>query len=217
MTKLHLIPYLEQQPRYPAEGRHIMAQYDAETVVVYQAFNAQVAAYAVKHQRFGGEHYSLTRMSWIKPNFLWMMHRSGWADKAGQEHILAIWLRRDSFNAILSQAVHSAYEPEVYVTTADWKAAVARSDVRLQWDPDYTPNDTQLERRAIQLGLRGEVLRAFAQGGWIMQIEDITPVVHQQRQYTKRHLYDELRVPHEEVYPVADAEIARRLQLSTDV
>ena len=37
--------------------------------------------------------YSTTRMTWIKPNFLWMMYRSGWAEKKGQENILAIYLK----------------------------------------------------------------------------------------------------------------------------
>jgi hypothetical protein len=212
--KLITLPYLEQAPHYPATGRHIMAQYDEAHVVVYRAFNAQVAAFAVKHQQFGGDHYSLNRMSWIKPNFLWMMHRSGWASKEGQTNILAITLLRDKFDLILSRAVHSVYKPEVYATESEWKQAVARSDVRLQWDPDYTPNDTRLERRAIQLGLRGAILRIFAQGGWIKEIEDITPFVHEQRKYTKRHHYDQLLVPSERVYPVEDVETARRLQVS---
>ncbi|MFM7854759.1 MAG: DUF4291 family protein [Flammeovirgaceae bacterium] len=27
---------------------------------------------------------SLNRMTWMKPNFLWMMYRSGWATKHNQ-------------------------------------------------------------------------------------------------------------------------------------
>jgi len=26
----------------------------------------------------------MNRMTWIKPNFLWMMYRSGWASKKNQ-------------------------------------------------------------------------------------------------------------------------------------
>ena len=29
--------------------------------------------------------------------------------------------------------------------------------VRLQWDPDHSPSYEKLERRAIQLGLKGQV------------------------------------------------------------
>ena len=42
----------------------------------------------VKNGYFGGA-FSLDRMSWIKPNFLWMMFRSGWGTKEGQEVTLA--------------------------------------------------------------------------------------------------------------------------------
>ncbi len=82
-------PYAEQTQAWPSEGRHVLAQHDAETVVVYQAFRPSIAEFAVRAGRFGGE-FSLTRMSWIKPNFLWMMYRSAWATKEGQERVLAV-------------------------------------------------------------------------------------------------------------------------------
>ena len=42
------------------------------------------------HGYFGGDHFSLNRMSWVKPNFLWMMYRSGWGQKEGQVVVLAV-------------------------------------------------------------------------------------------------------------------------------
>jgi hypothetical protein len=51
--------------------------------------------------------YNMNRMTWIKPNFLWMMYRSGWASKKNQERILAISLTRLGFEEILSKAVLS--------------------------------------------------------------------------------------------------------------
>jgi hypothetical protein len=43
---------------------------------VYQAFKPAIGRYAVAHQRFTGcPDYSVTRMTWIKTNFLWMMFR----------------------------------------------------------------------------------------------------------------------------------------------
>jgi hypothetical protein len=74
--------YLEQSASWPAAGRHILARYDNDSVYVYQAYRASIAHYAVEHQRFGGDDFSYSRMSWIKPNFLWMMYRCGWASKA---------------------------------------------------------------------------------------------------------------------------------------
>src|SRR5215475_10258164 len=111
--KLNVVPYLEQLDRWPKFGRHILAQFDDEAVVVYQAYRPQIGRFAAEHGYFGGA-FSLDRMSWIKPNFLWMMYRSGWGTKEGQEIILAIWLRRSAFAAILKEAVHSTFVSEVY-------------------------------------------------------------------------------------------------------
>src|ERR1700760_4112055 len=136
--------YNLQQARWPASGRHILAQYDAESVVVYQAYRPEIGHFAARNGYFGGA-FSLNRMSWIKPNFLWMMYRSGWGTKTGQEVTLAVRLRRDAFDEILRLAVHSSFTPEVYGTQDEWRRAVAGSDVRLQWDPDHGPGGDPLE------------------------------------------------------------------------
>lgn len=77
-------PYLEQVQRWPTSGRHILAQFDADTVVVYQAYQPALGHFAAEHGYFGGG-FSLDRMSWVKPNFLWMMFRCGWGTKENQE------------------------------------------------------------------------------------------------------------------------------------
>ena len=94
--KLECEQYETQDDRWPQSGRHVLAQYDDEIIVVYQAYRPSIANHAVKNQAFGGD-FSFNRMSWIKPNFLWMMCRSGWASKPGQEHVLAIRMLRDGF------------------------------------------------------------------------------------------------------------------------
>jgi hypothetical protein len=88
--------YSEQIKLWPSEGRHILAQFDDRTVVVYQAYSSTIGLYAVEHGRFGGD-FSYARMSWIKPNFLWMMYRSAWGIKANQEITLALRIRREFF------------------------------------------------------------------------------------------------------------------------
>jgi hypothetical protein len=205
-------PYADQVRRWPRDGRHILAQFDAESVVVYQPYRPALGAFAAEHGYFGGC-FSLDRMSWVKPNFLWMMYRCGWATKAGQEVVLAVRLRRDAFDAILAQAVHSSFVPEVYASREEWAAAVSRSSVRLQWDPDHDPSGAKQERRAIQLGLRGEVLRRYARE-WIVAIEDVTPFVRQQHIRAQARDYANLLTPREEVYPVEDAAVARQLGIS---
>src|SRR5438874_10897512 len=112
-------PFLAQQTRWPRSGCHILTQFDDQSVVVYQAYRPEIGHFAARHGYFGGA-FSLGRMSWIKPNFLWMMYRSGWGTKEGQEVTLAVRLRRDAFEEILRLAVHSSFVPEIYQTEDVW-------------------------------------------------------------------------------------------------
>lgn len=130
--------YREQVKSWPNTGRHILAHYTQETISVYQAYGKDITKYAILNQKFGGA-FSYSRMSWIKPNFLWMMYRSGWAGKTGQEHILEILISRAFFDEILAKAVKSTFDSVLFETKEDWKKAITLSDVRLQWDPDHTP------------------------------------------------------------------------------
>jgi Domain of unknown function (DUF4291) len=198
MSNLHLKPYAEQVIQWPSTGRHIMAQFDADSIWVYQAYRPSIAKYAVEHQRFGGD-FSFARMSWIKPNFLWMMFRSGWAAKEGQEHILAVRLKRSFFDEVLVAAVPSTFDPVRYTSTDAWKSAVASSDVRLQWDPDHDPHGRCVERRAVQLGLRGDMLHRYGTQE-VIEIEDITEFAIEQRQALANPSLTGLTTPVESVY-----------------
>ncbi len=114
----------------------------------------------------------------------------------------------------MASAVHSSFVSEVYTSEGVWKQAVAQSSVRLQWDPDHHPSGDKLERRAIQLGLRGEVLTQYAHD-WIVDIQDISDFVQHQYQVVRSRDWAQLLIPSEAVYPVTDPVIAKRLQLST--
>jgi hypothetical protein len=127
--KLLTTSYVIQTAQLPQIGRHIVAQYDETSVAVYQAYRPEIAHFAVEHGYFGGE-FSFSRMSWIKPNFLWMMYRSGWGTKAGQEVILAVQIKRAAFDAILAIAVHSSFVPEVYTSQVEWRQAVVLPENR---------------------------------------------------------------------------------------
>ncbi len=194
--------YLDQVRDWPKFGRHILAQFDANSIYVYQAYRPSIARFAVEHQQFGGD-FSFNRMSWIKPNFLWMMYRSGWATKEGQEHILAIRLQRTFFDELLQLVVPSGFDSQRFATREAWQAAVASSEVRLQWDPDHDPLGKPVERRAVQLGLRGNILRRYGQQE-LISIEDITPFVVEQRQRFGDG-FIELHTPEERIYYPADS------------
>ena len=191
-------PYLEQKKTWPRDGKHILACYDENTIVVYQAFRASIGKFAIKNQYFG-EDFSYSRWSWIKTNFLWMMYRSGWATKPGQKVILRVTIHRDFFDSLLIQAVESTWNKNIYPTEKAWKSDIVRSNVRLQWDPDHTPTGGKLERRAIQLGLRRKALEEYGRNA-IVNIDDISHFVSQQRPYISIEQRQQLHTPREKIY-----------------
>lgn len=203
-------PYSAQQVQWPPRGRHILAQFDDQSVVVYQAYGLDIGTFAVAHGIMGGN-FSYSRMSWIKPNLLWMMYRSGWGTKPGQEMILALRIRRTFFDGILSQAVESTYS-EACGTRSDWEGALARSSVRLQWDPDHDPSGRPVERRALQLGLRGSVLEDFGKRQ-LLEVLDMSAFVAEQRARLHEGGSSALLTPSEDVYVPADRAVAERVRL----
>lgn len=79
--------YVEQSRSWPQSGRHILAHFNDDTIIVYQAYRPEIGHFAAKHGYFGGE-FKYSRMSWIKPNFLWMMYRSDWAGQTDRRSSL---------------------------------------------------------------------------------------------------------------------------------
>lgn len=211
MIPLPLENYTIQQERLPKNGQHICAQHAAEDLIVYQAYNPRIANYAITHQQFGGSHFSFSRMTWIKPGFMWMMYRAGWASKPNQERILAIRLKRAGFMEILSAAVHSSFQSGIYETQENWKTALANSDVRLQWDPDHDPYGQKLDRRAIQIGLKGEWVKRYNEE-WILEIIDATDFVKAQFAVLQNSGPSAISVPVEDVFSLqTQPELAKRL------
>lgn len=207
---LQIEPYLTQISSWPHSGKHIMAQYDEEMIVVYQAYHPTIATYALEHGCFGGE-FKMNRMTWIKPNFLWMMYRSGWGQKKNQEMVLAIYLCREVFEQFLQQAVHTTYQSDQYPSYTAWQQAVKQSDVRLQWDPDHDPIGNAVLRRALQIGIKGKALEQYNNEA-IIKIEDMTPFVQEQKTFATPP-YTSLYLPKEEVYWLKNQALARQIGL----
>jgi hypothetical protein len=212
MNKLETQSYETQAALWPSQGKHILAHHDQESVIVYQAYRESIGRYAAEHGHFGGPDFSFNQMSWIKPNFLWMMYRSGWGTKPGQEVVLALRLSRSFFESLLEQAVPSTFVPSMYLTMEAWQADVAVSDVRMQWDPDHAPDGSKLERRAIQLGLRGAALKAMA-GDELLEVIDVSQFVAVQRQFIHAAAHHaDLQTPVETVFEPQSV-LARRCAL----
>lgn len=195
------------------QGRHILANYTEDTVVVYQAYTPTIGHWAAKNGKFlGAPGFSPTRMTWVKTNFLWMMYRSEWAQAKNQETILAIWLKRASFDKILQSSAMTSFIPEIHSNKKEFEEALSASPIRLQWDPDHLPTGEKEQRRAIQLGLKN--LDSYLNGEDIVHIEDITEKVAEQRQLVKDGKFDELMTPSERAYRPDDESIAEHICLS---
>ncbi|MBB4966982.1 DUF4291 domain-containing protein [Saccharothrix violaceirubra] len=147
-------------PRY-----QVRADYDAHTIVVYQAYSPAIADAALRAGRFVAP-FSFQRMTWIKPSFLWLMHRSNWARKPGQERVLAVRITREGWAEALSRAVPTTSDP----------AALAGAAVHVQWDPERSPRGAALNHYSIQVGIGRRLIRTFADE-WVVGLTDLTPLV----------------------------------------
>lgn len=181
-----------------AEDKRILAQFDEKYIRGYQAYSHIIADEAVSLGTFGS-HFKVDRMTWIKPSFLWMMYRAGWATKAGQERILAIDIKRSGFNCIIENVVLSAFNPEIYGQYENWKTQLENSQVRCQWDPDRDIYGNALSRRAIQLGLKGNMVTSYIED-WIVKITDITDTVIEMRESIKSKTFEKSMLPIEHEY-----------------
>jgi hypothetical protein len=62
----------------------------------------------------------------------------------------------------LGCANYSKVADEQYLTKVEWQAALRKSNVVVQWDPDQEPlMNKKYHRRAIQLGIRPDLLKRF--------------------------------------------------------
>ena len=159
-----------------SNSKEIRAVYTDETIRVYQAYNKTIAEEAVNNGTFGA-HFSIDQMTWIKPSFLWMMYRCGWAQKENQEHVLAIDIKRTGFDKAVDSAVISMFSEDLGITKEEWQKRVKESDVRVQWDPEKDINGNNLSYRSLQLGLRGKAVEEYVHD-WIVKVTDITDYVN---------------------------------------
>jgi hypothetical protein len=189
--------------------RQIRAVYDHDTVTVYQAYSPAIAGPAVRAGRFVPP-FKRERMTWIKPSFLWMMYRCGWATKPGQEHVLAVSITRAGFEWALANAALSHYERDLHPDRVTWQRELKRAPVRVQWDPERDLRLRELPYRSLQLGLGGAAVPLYADE-WTTGITDVTGLVREIRGHLDDN--DETRaaalLPPERPYPLPEQIAAR--------
>ncbi len=187
--------------------KEIYAYYNREHIRVYQAYNKQIAEQAVSLQTFGNN-FSLNRMTWIKPSFLWLMYRSNWGTKKNQEYILALDIYREAFDSLLERAVLTSPENN----SDSWEKDFKETTVYCQWDNDRSISGKALNRYAIQIGIKSDILKDFISSG-IYKITDLTPFVKKWNEQRKSGKTDLKNFPAEKIYPVNNQDILKRLDM----
>jgi hypothetical protein len=190
--------------------RQIHAAFDDAGIIVYQAFQPETVREAVRLQAFG-KGFGLDRMTWIKPSFGWMLYRCGYASKPRQQRIAQVTISHEGFHTMLADAVPSSYERDLFASRSDWDVALRRGQARYQWDPDRDLALRPLARRALQLGIQGDLIRHYARE-WIVRISDVTDLAHQVRDAVAAR-QPLPAVPLERIYPLPQ-ELAKRLHIS---
>ncbi|MEO1528432.1 MAG: DUF4291 domain-containing protein [Planctomycetota bacterium] len=193
--------------------RQIRARFDRDTVLVYQAYGAAIAKPALAKGRFVAP-FSWRRMTWIKPSFLWLMGRSNWATKSGQENILGIRITRTGFERALSLGCLTMFDPDIHTREADWRHGFENASVHVQWDPERSLRGRKLPHRSLQLGLGSQIIEQFTEE-WIVSIEDLTPLAKRIRSacLAGNERRAKSWLPPEKEY-VASVETRRRLGIS---
>jgi hypothetical protein len=199
----------------PAEYE-IRADYDRDTIAIYQAYSPAIADAAIEAGRFVPP-FSFHRMTWIKPSFLWLMRRSNWGRKPSQERILRVRIKRSGWEKALSLACLTSFAPGVFASPEEWARDFATAQVHLQWDPERSLRGAGLPYNSIQVGLSRHVIREYVDD-WITGIEDITPLVRRIYTLLQSGQADKARrlAPPERVYPVS-VELGRRLLIKGTV
>lgn len=158
--------------------RQIRAVYTKDTIRVYQAYSDQIADAALMHGTFISPPFKTERMTWIKPSFLWMMYRSGWAKKDNnQSRILAVDITRSGFEWALRHSLLS-HKAKNYSNKEKWQEIKHITPVRIQWDPERDLYLQPLEYRTIQIGLSNEAVDRYL-NEWIQNIIDITDLAEE--------------------------------------
>ncbi|RVU15565.1 DUF4291 domain-containing protein [Streptomyces antnestii] len=191
------------QPKYQIRALHTNS-----TITVYQAYAPDIGLPAAQEKRFPAV-WQRDRMTWIKPSFLWMMYRSGWGTKEGQETVLAVEISREGFEWALEHACLSHYEHGLHADRATWKRQLKRAPARVQWDPERDLHLQPLAHRSLQLGLAGEAAHFYADK-WTVSITDITSLTHKIHAHVQDGDLDAARqlLPRERPYPANEGVLA---------
>jgi hypothetical protein len=195
--------------------RQVRAQYDDETITVYQAYSDDIGKESVEKQRLDASPlFKCTRTTWVKPSWAWMMYRAGYSYKDDrQARILALKMKHEDFQNLLKRGKLTNHGP-----SGQSKSKSDEAVVNIQWDPERAPNMDKLPYRSIQIGIPGVFVTDWVKNG-IVSIEDVTDkarklkaAVDQDSKISLEDLIKQGLVPEEKPYELP-IEIQNTLQM----
>lgn len=180
----------------------IFADYDDEGVFVYQAFKPKIVKVAVELGTFG-KGFGLDRITWIKPSLCWVLRRTKYGTKNRMQAVARIKISHDAFKEILNQSIETHWNKTVFPQEENWRKTINKSDVIHQWDPERDIIGKRLNRQAIQIGIRGEVIKKYV-SDYIIGVEDVSDLVHEIGKVKKSSSNNYPKIPEEKEYQVSD-------------
>ncbi len=153
-------------------------------------------------------------MTWIKPSFLWLMHRSNWGQKSGQERVLcnAGQASRVGEGAVPGRADLVQCRGVFANCPTSGPSSLRRRRSTCSGTRSRTLRGAGLPYYSIQVRLSRHVIREYVDE-WVAEIEDYTPRVRKiydlvqsgQADKAKRQLPPEPRVPGPVRLPAGDS------------
>jgi hypothetical protein len=185
--------------------KEVRAFYTDQFIRVYQAFNDAIADSALQSGKFVSPPFKIERTTWIKPSFLWMMYRSGWATKENQNRILAIDITHQGFLWAVEHSCLSHFDSSIHAGYEEWEKLKNTSPVVIQWDPERDIHLNKLEYRAIQIGLTPPAAKLYTEQ-WITDISDVTATAQKIESLIENNLLAEAMrlLPIEKIYSPLD-------------
>ncbi|MGH1339191.1 MAG: DUF4291 family protein [Aureispira sp.] len=179
----------------------IRALFTEQNIAVYAAFSDSIATVALQNQQLLPP-FVYTRMTWIKPSFLWLMYRSDWGNRSGMTRILRIWITRQAWEKALQEAILTTPDYPIYPNKKVWRKKLEQTGIRVQWDPERAIDNKKLNFKSIQVGITGKYSEVYAKK-WITKIEEVTPLAHsiQNLMFQKKLTAARALLPKELLYP----------------
>lgn len=171
----------------PSSSRHHLAKGDYN--VVFQAFSPEY----IEGDQFSSA-IGMHRMSWIKTSLMWMVWRSNWGRKKGQERIVEIEIQPEELSRLEGIAVTSKNH-QAKAADVVYQSDPDRRILGVAWRENLEEHWVKIGS-TVHLGLRGLEYNRYVNtitNGHVRDITDVIKTVETERpKHPRQALQDRL-------------------------